>query len=239
MDALKSGLCSSNLLQRTDSIYSMFSLCTVVCFPVERSRRLDASARSPSKSAGAGRSRVEFLRHSPAAHSPRIGIEAMYIQQRADRYQVSKFMHSYKPQEIYFMVCYRANRLHGTCVWLKAEPAQDEESEDCYVAMVLTDSQHPVPVVQELLELQHGQVLDAVDAVDEVKSAIKERKASLKGVEGRRRRSRLKEGVHKCEDREIGSVARNQHDKRQGMHNICVPLCRARRAESAQTIAIR
>ena len=104
--------------------------------------------------------------------------------------------------------------------------------------MVLTDSQHPVPVVQELLELQHGQVLDAVDAVDEVKSAIKERKASLKGGEGRRRRRRLKGGVRKCKDREIGSVARHQHGKRQGMHDIWVPW-RARRAESVQTIAIR
>ena len=46
----------------------------------------------------------------------------------------------------------------------------------------LTDSQHPVPLEQQLLELEHGQVLDAVDAVDKVQSAIEEGKASLKGI---------------------------------------------------------
>ena len=48
----------------------------------------------------------------------------------------------------------------------------------------LTDSQHPVPLEQQLLELKHGQVLDAVDAVDKVQRAIKEGEASLKGMKG-------------------------------------------------------
>ena len=47
--------------------------------------------------------------------------------------------------------------------------------------MALTDSQHSVPLVQQLLKLQHGQVLDAIDAVDEVECAVEEGEAGLRG----------------------------------------------------------
>ena len=50
----------------------------------------------------------------------------------------------------------------------------------------LTDSQNSVPLKQQLLKLEHRQVLDAVHAVDEVQGAVKEGEAGLReGTGGR------------------------------------------------------
>lgn len=38
----------------------------------------------------------------------------------------------------------------------------------------LTHAQHPVPLEEELLELYHGQVLDGIDAVDDVQGVVKQ-----------------------------------------------------------------